>query len=495
MAEQDLIVLSENDVRILREVIAKVRGGTFKASREPVDTSLKQTPDIHIAKIPSEGIDARSGSMPGYADDCQIYRIIGDPPELQEVPGSLKRVHNLSSSDIEANTWVFLARDKSGKWWALTSEDDEDVGTGTGTGGDLAPNSCAGLNWLSEDDCVLFELTTSLGRCNAVLLFQESKGVYEDGAWVGSLSIETDTGDWAPYFYIPDGSTYLLPRAKLVKLTDSTTVWLRYEGCEDGYAYFSGGGETLCAGEYELCGDNTFRIRVSCACCVESSGTYTTPGYYCIGTWGQGAGTGSQGIGCDALDQKGCQQLTAPLDNCNVLCSGPFETLAECEEVCTEDAPPQVTFPDGCCDGDPLPGLVGLSFDHASNPFPLVPGRRGSVTLLFSEALQMWTGSADIDVSAVGVPGTDIRHISFWAACIATEDEVNFPGGWAFAMTTSCDGSFKDPLTEPSPTIFHPRPVPGNQCTRPWDNEYSFFSFDDDLSCDDAQALYVWITE
>jgi hypothetical protein len=66
------------------------------------------------------GTWATDDDQPGYAD-CQVYRIIErcGVPVVDHVSGLVKRVYNLSTSDIPGDTWIIAERDKWGSWLAL----------------------------------------------------------------------------------------------------------------------------------------------------------------------------------------------------------------------------------------------------------------------------------------------------------------------------------------------------------------------------------------
>ncbi len=131
-----LRVLTESDVLVLKEIVARVRGSlTNPQSRPGFELEGHQAPEVYIARTPEDGIDgiteesgSSSGSIAGAGDapgcaDCDIYRIVNDGSEcgsLVPVSSLFKRVYNLSSTAIAGDTWVQVHRDKYGHWLAIT---------------------------------------------------------------------------------------------------------------------------------------------------------------------------------------------------------------------------------------------------------------------------------------------------------------------------------------------------------------------------------------
>lgn len=120
------VVLTSEQVKLLQEVLDAVRGLPVNRPILPFDDDrIPQSPDIYIA-LPQEssgipaltsiGLDPQAGDVPGSAK-CDIYKIFDG--ELIEVPGLDKTVHNVSGSTISQD-WIKVARDKFGKWLALT---------------------------------------------------------------------------------------------------------------------------------------------------------------------------------------------------------------------------------------------------------------------------------------------------------------------------------------------------------------------------------------
>lgn len=130
MADQ-VVYLSTDDLAILKDVIARVRGtNTHPPSRPPTERSWDeaedhQAPETFIAKpVEEDGIiefdDSSGENRPGWAQ-CNIYRIdrTTDPPTLHET-GVVRRVWNVSRSRIESEEFIVVVRDKYGNYMAPT---------------------------------------------------------------------------------------------------------------------------------------------------------------------------------------------------------------------------------------------------------------------------------------------------------------------------------------------------------------------------------------
>lgn len=117
----DLFAISENDLAILRGIIDREKRTVRSPRPARPEQALPSTPEVYIAKVPTGGIAGLgAGSLePSYAD-CDIYRLSfsGTIPTLTLVGGLSRRVFNLSSSDLAADSWPVVLRDKFGDWLA-----------------------------------------------------------------------------------------------------------------------------------------------------------------------------------------------------------------------------------------------------------------------------------------------------------------------------------------------------------------------------------------
>lgn len=140
-------VLNEKDAGVLRAMIAEFarrpRNSEGKQSPELV-SDLHQAPEVYVARVPSTGVpglvwEAGAGVIdtPGTAT-CVLYRLMrAGNLSGRLVPLHISvTVHNLSTENVPADTWILVERDKFGTWWVsgsggLTSEGDTGE-TGTG---------------------------------------------------------------------------------------------------------------------------------------------------------------------------------------------------------------------------------------------------------------------------------------------------------------------------------------------------------------------------
>lgn len=126
MAEQ-IVGLSEHDVKVLKELIASVRarplntaGRTF--TDDPPDTIAAS----YIIKTPSAGIPARAGAGVSAAT-CRVYQRVDS--DLVDA-GFDRTVYNATGAAIDGNIYTTATRDPWGTLWA-----DDVAGTGTTSGG------------------------------------------------------------------------------------------------------------------------------------------------------------------------------------------------------------------------------------------------------------------------------------------------------------------------------------------------------------------------
>lgn len=143
--------LAESDVAILREIVAWWRKSPKnRAGSHDIEPEVGQAPEVYVARTPTAGIPALVAEVgtgvndePGYAD-CVIYQLISG---LLQATSGTKRIYNLGA-EVAGDAWIFVIRDKWGKWWVLEGETEErelvesvcfvssdsTSATGTGTG-------------------------------------------------------------------------------------------------------------------------------------------------------------------------------------------------------------------------------------------------------------------------------------------------------------------------------------------------------------------------
>jgi hypothetical protein len=154
-------VLSEMDVRLLRELVAQQRRGVRNTTGRPrveVETD-PVAPEVYVARTPGDGIPqlaevslgTGTGTGTTVGEDievvlgsavCDVYRLDVSPgggdATLTPVTGLTRRVFNLFGEGIAGGRWLPVAREKYGAWLAMTlvTAADDEYGTGTGTGGE-----------------------------------------------------------------------------------------------------------------------------------------------------------------------------------------------------------------------------------------------------------------------------------------------------------------------------------------------------------------------
>lgn len=128
-------ILSQTDRRLIAEMVARNFPHLAKrgvpAETAGVDDQEQMAPELYVGRVGPGGIDAMSSGsdtgtdetgesddVPGWAD-VPAWTIrtdgTGANPVMKPLPTS-KRVYNVSSSDIPADTWIVMARTKGGRW-------------------------------------------------------------------------------------------------------------------------------------------------------------------------------------------------------------------------------------------------------------------------------------------------------------------------------------------------------------------------------------------
>ena len=162
--------LSDADVVLLKEMADDYRKRKVGKAEDDNEQYPSEGPDTYVVKVPDDGIPAMVGEEPGFAEDCDFYRITRDNPPIMQKVCMLRRVFNLSTSELTAD-YALVTRTKAGLWVAPagggtyykhlgrflfsqalttgdesvwgertheygegTSHDLRDAGTGTGTG-------------------------------------------------------------------------------------------------------------------------------------------------------------------------------------------------------------------------------------------------------------------------------------------------------------------------------------------------------------------------
>jgi len=117
----DLNVFSDADVALLKEMANWFRNRGTQSTREDDEWEPRQSPEVYIALVPTNGIPALTGGETTGATpckvECQAFQI-GPQGELTSAAtGHLITVYNLGASGVPQG-WCLIARDKWGKWIA-----------------------------------------------------------------------------------------------------------------------------------------------------------------------------------------------------------------------------------------------------------------------------------------------------------------------------------------------------------------------------------------
>lgn len=133
-----LPVLTEEEARVLREIVREFRRKGHQTDIRPVSSEIPPdetlTPEVHIVEIPTDGIPAgqQSGSdfIPGSAL-CTVHKISGSPADTLTGTGTAsssrtitqtsfgKTVYNVGTSAITRsgiNIFRIARRDKYGDY-------------------------------------------------------------------------------------------------------------------------------------------------------------------------------------------------------------------------------------------------------------------------------------------------------------------------------------------------------------------------------------------
>lgn len=130
----DYYLPSEHDKQLLQWVINEVRKRVTDLGTPQMYPVIVTNTDCYIAKLPDDGIPARSGTVPGYAS-CEIWKIVDDSSSYSlENTGVEAIVFNLAEETLVGN-YVPVTRDKFGSWIAGSIGSGESAGTGTCVGG------------------------------------------------------------------------------------------------------------------------------------------------------------------------------------------------------------------------------------------------------------------------------------------------------------------------------------------------------------------------
>lgn len=135
MPKPDGFALSEKDIKFLQRLLYQYNhaqryvNAFGRPPEDAFDHEEFHTTEFYIAKTPEGGIPALTvlssigeGDQPGSAV-CQILRTnpSTSPESTERIIGVEEKVYNLSTEPIAGEEWIFITRDKYGKWYALIS--------------------------------------------------------------------------------------------------------------------------------------------------------------------------------------------------------------------------------------------------------------------------------------------------------------------------------------------------------------------------------------
>ncbi len=347
--------LSENDLKILKEVVSKVGHLTTRPQAGDVADQIPKAPDVYVVRTPSGGIpalteEAGTGSgfnndEPGSAD-CRVYQLVPDGATyrlFKAGAGDLNvEVHNLSATAVAGDSWVLAAKDKFGKWWAIPTAVTEEAGTGGG--GEAGNCDCKWLAGLRTTTCVtLTRGTDPTGACdcgdpavNLVLRYSPNNWGPHDGGVVEVCGV-----DYSPRFGFDEQSR---PYLYLEEIPGSTEVYYGLLVCCSGTSATFAFGRGICTGDGTDTGcEDVLLLTVTCTdCCPEE-------GWYCIDN-----GAGCPGIVVELVGNESC-------DPSITICAGPFPTEAEAEEICLGSF-----FGVPCAGSGDLPATLQVHFSGAT---------------------------------------------------------------------------------------------------------------------------------
>lgn len=133
MAETVYFLTADDVIAIKKIIEAEKNRGVNNYGRPKVGTvdhEEQQAPEVYVARTPQEGIDGlvadESGNLEdslNYAD-CDIYRLnrLETSSKLERVGTLSKRVYNLSTTSVQGDRWVPVARDKCGSWYVMGAD-------------------------------------------------------------------------------------------------------------------------------------------------------------------------------------------------------------------------------------------------------------------------------------------------------------------------------------------------------------------------------------
>lgn len=129
---EPLYGLTQVDYDTIRQLIQWWRGvspALTTINRPAVELGPdSQSPQLYIARTPTNGIPGLNAHVQGTASDdepgeaeCEIYQVMRyqNPVVLNPTAANDRTVYNLSTDPVPGDSWVIIARDGFGSWIAL----------------------------------------------------------------------------------------------------------------------------------------------------------------------------------------------------------------------------------------------------------------------------------------------------------------------------------------------------------------------------------------
>lgn len=350
-----LKVIDDASLRVLQDAVKLInQRPPYSPTRPPFNPDspsldTNSTPEVYVCRVPEGGLPALSlaevldsvgtstGTDMGGGGDfgdslyqvhgayCAVYQVENIDGVLREVPGNTPYVYNLSSEIIPEDTWILVARDNYGDWFAVGtfSSPNNDVGTGTGTHEHIGGTPCDNLALIDQYDCLLISTTDPCGNPFETYLR------YSGGHWTSTDEFCYIGGSGTFDFYYLDGRFHLeLDDKELIDCGTGcfTGSWITGHWAQPGDGVLGTGtssgteGPTVCSGP-------SFTICLECSCCVIDN--WQGPGYYCI-VIPDSTGTGTISDNCEPV-------LLEDSDKCSdiIICSGKYDTVEEVLAACS----------------------------------------------------------------------------------------------------------------------------------------------------------------
>lgn len=352
-----LINFSQRDLQKLKERLRRVRDerinteGRTTPTVHSVHMDTSQAPEIYIALVPEGGLEpaeftGTSGGPPTVLNGtlCSVYRFNAEEGELEPVDALTKRVYNLSTKAIKADSWIVIQRDKFGSWFAM--------GILQSPYGDTSGVGQCEFTKLNSNDCVLVSYFNSeTGEVEEYYLEWDS--VSE--TWKGLDTFVYVGGSGTFEFGYTDGEFWLkLNNLFLVPCGD---------GCYSG-SWITGHGNDATGTseeEQESCNATAFTVCVSCTCCPIEG--WAGEGWYCVtdSSTGTGTGTSTALTECEVmylLDEDKC-------DDEIIICAGPYPTQADADAACGPAPVPSII---SCANAGQTPMPLGVWIEEEIPP-------------------------------------------------------------------------------------------------------------------------------